>query len=189
MSSIEIGAVFFSLLSVWFAIRRSILNWPFGIVGVALYLVLFYQVRLYADMILQIVFIAQALYGWYNWSKNGSAHDLVQVSILKNNQRLLILLTIAAITLMWATALKKYTEASLPYIDAFASTTSFVATWLMARKKLESWVLWITADIVYIGMFWYKELYLSSGIYSLFLALAVIGLLKWHKNSLHTGSR
>src|SRR5882762_4316086 len=107
MSTIEIGAVFFSLMSVGFAIRRHILNWPFGIVGVLLYMVLFYQVRLYADMMLQIVFTVQAIYGWYHWSQEDNADHVITVSMLNTKQRILIVAAIISITCIWAVGLKR----------------------------------------------------------------------------------
>ncbi|NOT75064.1 MAG: nicotinamide mononucleotide transporter [Cyclobacteriaceae bacterium] len=188
MSAIEIGAVIFSLLSVGFAIRRSVWNWPLGIIGVALYLVLFYEVKLFADMILQAVFVVQGIYGWYLWTKNRNIDHIVNVAVLNLKQRLLITVAIVMFSILWAEALIRYTEASMPYVDALASTLSFAATWTMARRKIECWILWITADIIYIGLFWYKELFLSSGIYTLFLVLAVIGFIRWNKNLINTAS-
>jgi len=183
MSLIEIVAVVFSLLCTWLAVKKHILNWPVGIIGVSAYLLLFYQVKLYADMLLQIVFICQGIYGWYNWYYKNAIEDKVAVSYLKNPQRLLYTLIILAVSIIWALLLANYTNASTPYVDAFVSTTSLIANWLMAKKKTDNWVLWILADIIYVALFWYKELYLSSAVYVVFLVLAIIGLLEWNKKS------
>jgi nicotinamide mononucleotide transporter len=183
MSITEIIAVSFSLLCVWFSVRKSVWNWPMGIVGVSAYLVLFYDIKLYADMTLQVFFLAQGFYGWYNWSSGKRENEKIVVSSLHNNHRLATVMAIGLLTLSWAMLLQRFTDASLPFVDAFASTTSLAANWLMARKKVENWIFWIIADLVYIGLFWYKGLYLSCGIYLLFLAMAVAGFLSWSKSA------
>jgi nicotinamide mononucleotide transporter len=181
MSVNEIIAVFFSLLCTILAVKKHILNWPFGIIAVSAYMLLFYKERLYADMILQIVFMIQGFYGWYNWYKNKNNQEIIEVDYMINKERTLISVSIFVIAILWAYLLKRYTNASLPLIDAFASTVSLFANWLMARKRIENWILWIVADIIYVGLFWYKELYLSTGIYFVFLILAIKGLVDWHR--------
>ena len=181
MNWIEVIAVVFTLLCTWLAVKKHILNWLMGIIGVAFYLILFYQVKLYADMFLQIIFIAQGIYGWYNWYNKKEEAKEIEVSYLTNSQRFLYgtIILIAAAT--WSFLLIKYTNASTPYVDAFVATTSLVANWLMAKKKIENWILWILADIIYILLFRYKELVLSSGIYVVFLILSVKGFIDWSK--------
>jgi nicotinamide mononucleotide transporter len=186
VSTIEIIAVVFSLLCVGLSVKRSILNWPAGLIGVSAYLILFLQIKLYADATLQVFFLVQGVYGWVYWNKTREKEDGIVVAYLTLNDRLLYGVTTVAVTVCWGLLLSHYTDGSIPYVDAFAATTSFFANWLMARKKIESWILWITADSVYIGLFYYKELYLSCGIYMIFLVLAVIGLVQWRKKSIHT---
>lgn len=184
MSLTEIIAVIFSLACIWLAVKKHVLNWPAGIIGVSAYMVLFYRERLYADMALQVVFIVQGIYGWYTWGKGQNEAEL-NVSYLKGSQRILYSLVIVVISPVWALLLKKFTNDSTPYVDAFVATLSLVANWLMARKRIENWVLWIVADLIYMGLFLYKHLYLSSGIYVVFLILSVKGLIDWNKTS-HT---
>ncbi len=180
MSFTEIIAVVFSLACIWLAVKKHVLNWPVGIIGVSAYLVLFYHERLYADMALQVVFIAQGFYGWYNWAGTNQVSDR-DVSLLNGFQRIIYSILIIGISIAWALLLKIFTNASTPYVDAFAATLSLIANWLMARKRIENWILWIIADLVYISLFWYKHLYLSSGIYVVFLGLSVKGLIDWNK--------
>ncbi len=180
MSVIEIIAVVFSLLCVWLATIRHVLNWPIGIIGVGAYLVLFYQVRLYADMCLQIVFILQGFYGWYTW-KNG--HEEVRVSYLHGKQIALYAAFILIFSAAWSYLLVQYTNASTPHVDAFVSTLSLTANWLLAKKKVENWILWIIANCIYIILFWYKDLHLSSCVYFIFLLLAIKGLIDWKQKS------
>jgi nicotinamide mononucleotide transporter len=186
VSTIEIIAVVFSLLCVWLSVRRSILNWPAGLIGVSAYLILFLQIKLYADATLQVFFLVQGVYGWVHWKKSQEKDHRIVVEYLTVHNRLLYCITIIAVTGCWGLLLAHYTDASIPYVDAFAATTSFFANWLMARKKIENWILWITADIVYIGLFFYKALYLSCGIYVIFLVLAIIGFVQWRRKSIPT---
>jgi nicotinamide mononucleotide transporter len=166
-----------------------VLNWPAGLIGVSAYLFLFWREKLYADMVLQIFFIAQGIYGWIHWKKSSVKDQELLVEMLPGRSRVFHVAAVIVITLLWGQALTQYTDASLPFMDAFAATTSFVANWLMARKKIESWILWITADAVYMGLFGYKQLYLSCGIYLVFLILAITGLMKWRKKYLDMASR
>lgn len=173
----------FSLLCVWLSIKRNVLNWPAGIIGVIAYLILFYQIQLYADMILQVFFVGQGIYGWYHWQKEKISIGAIEVLFMTTTQRIFIIILLILITFGWGFLLTQYTDGSVPYIDAFAATSSFTANALMARKKIENWILWIVADVVYIGLFWYKELYLSCGIYLIFLVMAITGLITWIKNA------
>lgn len=181
MSLIEIIAVVFSLLCVWLATIRHLLNWPIGIIGVTAYLILFYQVRLYADMSLQVIFILQGFYGWYNWGNGKTEVD--DVSYLDRKKIILYSILILFLGTTWSYILVNYTNAATPYIDSFVSTLSLTANWLLAKKKVENWILWIIANIIYIALFWYKELYLSSGVYVIFLILAIKGLIGWKQKS------
>lgn len=188
MSWIEITAVVFSLLAVWLSAKKHVLNWPAGIIGVSFYLLLFWQTKLYADMVLQVVFILQGIYGWYSWYSTEQRVHNIPVSYLGNSKRILYSVIIIASALIWGTLLKRYTDAASPYIDALASTISLVANWLLARRKIDNWILWIGVDVIYIGLFWYKELYLSSGIYLVFLLISVKGFIEWKRTLNDTGT-
>lgn len=183
MSAVELIAVCFSLACIWLAVKKHYLNWPVGLIGVTAYLVLFYQVKLYADMALQIVFILQGVYGWYNWKKNQTEEEL-EVGYLSLKERILYCLLILIMATFISWILVNYTNASTPYVDSFVATVSLVANWLMAKKKTENWILWILADVIYIALFWYKELLMSSAIYIVFLILAIKGFIEWNKKSI-----
>lgn len=180
MSVVEIIAVVFSLICTWLAVKKHILNWPMGIIAVAAYMILFYREKLYADMLLQVIFMIQGFYGWYNWIYKKEAKDL-NVGMLSLTSKIIYLFVIILFSTIWCYFLINYTNASSPIVDSFVSTTSLVANWLMARKKIENWILWILADAIYIALFWYKELYLSSFIYLVFLILAFKGYKDWSK--------
>lgn len=180
MSVIEIIAVVFSLVCTWLAVKKHILNWPMGIIAVVAYMILFYREKLYADMMLQVIFMAQGFYGWYNWIYKKENEEL-NVESLSLIEKISYFFLITTFSIIWCYFLINYTNASSPVVDSFVSTISLLANWLMARKKIENWILWILADAIYIGLFWYKELYLSSFIYLVFLFLAFKGYIDWNK--------
>jgi nicotinamide mononucleotide transporter len=177
-SPLELLAVLASALAVWLSVRRHIATWPVSIVAVSAYLALFVRERLYADSALQVVFLAQSVYGWWSWS--GAARRAEPpVRLLSPAGRALTVLGIAAAALVAGTLLHRYSDAAAPYWDATASLTSLTANQLLARRVLENWVLWIAADLVYVGLFTWKGLHASALLYVAFLAMCVAGLVRW----------
>jgi nicotinamide mononucleotide transporter len=180
MSPLELCAVTFGLVSVFLSTRENIWSWPTAIVNVGLYTLIFYREKLYADMGLQVVYLLLSFYGWYQWLYGGENRSELRVSRLAVRQAVVLtaLGFLASATL--GTFLRRSTDAALPYLDAFLSVFSLVAQWMMTRKILENWGLWILLDVVYVGMFIFlKHLYLTSIQYTAFLALAAMGNLQW----------
>ena len=179
---IETAAVVLGLACVWLTVREHIACWPTGLAMVTLYIYVFYQARLYSDMLLQVVYVFLQLYGWYAWLHGGPASSRLPVSTLPSGHaaRWMVLCVIATLTL--GGAMRHYTDAALPYIDAFATSASLVAQWLMARKVLESWLVWIVVDVVSIGMYAAKALYLTGALYIVFLGLATLGFFTWRRS-------
>jgi nicotinamide mononucleotide transporter len=180
VNAIEAVAAGFGLLSVWLTVRRHIACWPAGLVMVVLYIHIFYQARLYADMVLQVVYVVLQFYGWWHWLRGGPRDGgPLPVSGLSAGARLgwaaAVLTGSALVGFVTAT----WTDAALPYPDAFITMLSLAAQWLMARKVWESWVGWITVDLVAIPVYASKALYLTAGLYGLFLLLATAGLIAW----------
>ena len=182
MTSIEIIAALFGVVSVYLSTREKIWSWPTAIVNVGLYILVFFKARLYADMGLQGVYLILSIYGWYQWLYGGENHTELKVSIA--TPRLLLFLAIidVAVWLPLATALHRHTDAALPYLDSLLTTTSLVAQWMMTRKILENWVIWIAVDIVYVPMFIYRELYPTAALYTVFLVLAAKGYRDWRRS-------
>jgi nicotinamide mononucleotide transporter len=184
-SCLELVAVLFGIVSVFLSVREKIWSWPTALVNVALYFVLFYETGLYSDMGLQAVYFVLSLYGWYEWLYGGAGRTTLTVS--RTPPRLWAILIAIAIV-FWA-ILGRLTSGlpgvALPYVDAATATTSLVAQYMMTRKLLENWALWIAVDVVYIGMFIFKGLYLTAGNYAVYLGLAVLGHIAW-KRSLAT---
>jgi nicotinamide mononucleotide transporter len=184
---VEVVAVTFTLACVVLTIRKHIACWPLGIVGVLAYGVLFYQLRLYADMALQVVFLIQSVYGWHFWLRGGANQAPAPVRRWGFRRMALVLAMLALGAAIVGTGLAIYTDASVPHLDAFLALTSLTATALLARKILENWLLWILADLLYVGLFVYKGVYLSAALYAIFLVLATAGLFAWMRDERREG--
>jgi len=178
----EILAVIFGIASVYLSTREHIWSWPTGIVNVSLYFVVFLEAKLYADMGLQVVYFALSLYGWYEWLYGGENRTELHVSRATRSLgvRLLVIGAVSAAVL--GTVLARFTDAALPYLDSATTSTSLVAQWMMTRKIVENWAVWVVVDVVYIGMFIFKHLYLTAGLYAVFLVLAVMGYVQWKQS-------
>src|SRR5688572_5673465 len=146
-SSLEVVAATFGVISVFLSTRQNIWSWPTAIVNVGLYAVVFYQGRLYGQMGLQPIYLALSVYGWYQWLHGGEQKTELRVS--SASPRLLAILAALNIVAWLAlAAVLRRTDAALPWLDALLATTSLVAQWMMTRKILENWLLWIVVDVV-----------------------------------------
>jgi nicotinamide mononucleotide transporter len=189
----EVLAVIFGIVSVYLSTREHIWSWPTALVNVALYFVVFYEAKLYADMGLQVVYFGLSLYGWYEWLYGGANRTELHVSRTTKSLgvRLLIIGVVCAAVL--GTLLARFTDAALPYVDSATTSTSLVAQWMMTRKILENWAVWMAVDVVYVGMFIYKHLYLTAALYTVFFVLAAMGFVQWKRSlvgrELGTGNR
>lgn len=178
---IEVLAVIFTLLSVWLTTKRHILSWPIGLFAVAFYALVFWQSKLYSDFGLQFIFFGQGIYGAFHWLNNREDKAHANIAVMTPLQRT-FWITIGMWTyLMVAFMMYFYTDASLPWVDSFVAVFSLVANWLLARRKIENWILWIILDVIYVAMFAFKGLYLSSGLYFILLILAIKGFKDWKK--------
>jgi len=181
MNLIEALATIFGLLCVWLTTRQNVWCWPTGLVQVFLYIFVFYDAKLYSDMILHIIYVVMQIYGWYHWLHGGENAATLQVSILGKRIAPWILVAIVG-SAIWGFFMYHFTDAAAPFADAFIASSSIVAQWLMTRKNVESWYFWIAVDIIAIGVYWYKGLYFTVGLYALFLVLCIIGLHKWQQS-------
>lgn len=179
MFKIEFLAVIFTLLCVWLTTKRHIFSWPVGLIGVGLYSIVFWNSKLYSDFGLQIVFLIQGIIGMTNWIKNREDTIHTKIEYLIPLHRIFWILMGIIIYLIVSFLMYLYTDASAPWIDSFVAVFSLIANWLLAKRKIENWYIWIIVDIIYIGLFIYKELYLSSILYFILLILAIRGLNEW----------
>lgn len=169
----------FSIISVYFSIRKKIWCWITGNIAVSAYFILFFKTQLYMDMALQVVYFIQGIYGIVYWR---NSTDSKQIKVLNFQILLFSLFVILALAGIGGYILSTFTNASLPYIDSVATLLSLWANLLLARKFLQNWIFWIVADIIYVFLFFYKGLYFSSAIYILFLVLSILGYYKWKLN-------
>lgn len=177
--SLELPAALCGLLNVYLAARANVWNWLFGILTVSLYLVIFYQVKLYADMSLQSVFLMLQFYGFYQWQYGGEQHCALAIdSMPKASWKWLLLggLLIAAV-ISWI--LKTYTDSTQIPLDVFTATLSLAAQWMMSKKYIQNWLMWIVVDMVSIYMYVIKHLYLTAGLYLVFLVICISGYISW----------
>lgn len=182
MTPLEIFATFFTLICVWLTVKRNVWCWPMGIIGVSAYFFVFIQNQLYADAGLQILFLAQSIYGWYFWIYGKKeTEDHVPVRRLTPREMLWTGVIILGLIGLVGFLSKTFTNTDVAYLDATVASISLVANLLLARKIIDNWVLWIFVDVIYVGLFLYKELYLTAGLYVVFFFMSVSGLIQWRK--------
>lgn len=181
MNPLEVAASLLLLANIALVARRSIWNYPFAIAAVTLYGVLFFQTKLYSDMLLQLFYVALNLYGWMNWSRSKADAGEVVVLTLDWPARLAWLAGCAVLTGGWGWLMHRLTDAAMPWWDAGVAMTSVAAQILLARRYLENWVLWILVDIVAIPLFAVRGLWLTSGVYVILLGLSIWGLIDWYR--------
>jgi nicotinamide mononucleotide transporter len=175
-------AVLTGFACVWLAARESLWNFPVALVSCALYIVVYYRAGLYSDSLLQIMFIVLSLYGWYEWLYGGRSKTELPVSRTRRWEWLATLAFVGAFTAGFGYYLSTRTDAALPHWDSFTTAGSLAAQFLLMRKRLENWWLWILVDIIYVPILWYKQLYPTSVLYALYLGLAVYGYWEWHRS-------
>jgi nicotinamide mononucleotide transporter len=190
MSYVEFFGTVLYLLSVWLIARRNVLTWPIGIVSVLLYMVLFYQIGLYSDTLEQIYYLAASGYGWWYWSRSQTeSRTILDVSYSRGRGPVIWIAVTAALSAALGAVMSHAHEwlpelftqpAAYPYIDALTTVMSLVAMWLMARKRIESWIYWIIVDVFGIWLYYVKDVKLISLLYVILLGLAIRGLIGWH---------
>jgi nicotinamide mononucleotide transporter len=164
---------------VWLVAIQNVWNWPIGIANNVTFLILFWTAGLYADSSLQLVYLALGLYGWWAWVRGGADHAMLAISRTTGRQWVVLGAAGAVGTVGLTFLLDRVTDSTVPLPDAITTVLSLLATWGQARKKLESWWLWIAADVIYVPLYAYKDLWLTAGLYLGFLALCVFGLRNW----------
>ncbi len=181
MSLLEIFANIFNLISVFLANRNSVHTWWIGIIGGVLYGVMFYEVKLYADVILQVFFILTNFYGWWAWLHGDKKNEELPITQVAVKQLMLFGLLAVFLTAAHGFLLLKLTDASFPFIDSTILVLSIIAQFLLMRRKLESWIFWIIVDVIAVPLYAAKGLTLTSAIYFLFLLNAIWGLVNWNR--------
>ena len=194
MSYVEFLGTILYLWSVWLISKRRVLTWPVGIMSVLLYMVLFYQIRLYSDTIEQVYYLGVSVYGWVLWNKSSKDDDQVKDVMYGNRRSIMFWIIVTGIISILVGILMGRIHillpaifpeaASYPFLDALTTIMSFTAMWLMARKRIESWMYWIVVDVIGIWLYFVKDVKFISLLYIILLVMAVNGLRSWHKSKL-----
>jgi nicotinamide mononucleotide transporter len=182
VTALEIVAFVLALVMVVLNMRVNPIAWPLAIVSSLLYVALFWNSRLYGDASLQVFFALVALWGWWQWLRGTEAEGgALQVKSLGaiGRWRALVLLLLAWPLAGWF--LKRYTDTDVPWWDAFPTATSVVGQWLLGRKYIENWPTWIVVNVVSVGLFAYKGLWLTVLLYLIFIALSFVGWRAWRR--------
>jgi len=179
MSPVEGVAALLILVNVVLVALRSIWNYAFGIVGVAIYAVVFFHAKLYSDTLLQVFFLIVQFYGLWQWRRSQRDAGEVVVERLTMAARMGWAAGLVLAILGWGWLMHRFTDASFPWWDASVAMISVAAQYLMSVRKLENWWLWILANLVSIGLYAAKALWITTGLYVLLLGISVLGLARW----------
>jgi len=168
--------------NVWLVTRESLWSWPLGVINAVFYMVVFARTGLYSDTGLQVVYFVLSLYGWWHWGRGGATRTPVMVTRTPPRLATLLGVVILAVWVSLASITSRIPGAALPWLDSILVAISLVAQWMMTRKLLENWLLWIGVDIVYIGLFVNRGLPLTAVLYAVFLGLATLGYVQWRRS-------
>ena len=183
-NKIELLGAILGILYIFFSIRQNIFTWPTGLVTSALYIFVFFQSKLYADMGLQVYYVGISIYGWYYWLKGGKAENRKTVPVRSANKKLWLKLIGIAIVFYFAILiiLLNFTDSDVPYMDSFTTALSIIATWMLAKKYIEQWLIWIFVDFISVGLYIYKGLWPTVILFIVYTAMAFVGYIEWKKD-------
>jgi nicotinamide mononucleotide transporter len=180
---IEIFGAVTGLLYIFFSIRQNIWLWPLGIFTSATYIYVFFVTRFYADMSLQVYYLGVSIYGWYHWwrFKHDRGGSELPVSRLTLRTGVILAVLFLALYIVILHVLKNYTNSDVYIGDAFTTALSIVATWMLARKIIEHWILWVVVDTISCGLYIYKGMYPTVILFVVYTIMAVKGYQEWKK--------
>lgn len=178
----EYIAVACGLLNIYFIVRQSNWNFLFGFINAACFFFLFHNKKIYADMGLHVIYMLFQIYGFYQWRVGGKNHRGVQTHYASGSAFAIACGCMVVIALTMAYVLSHYTDSTRIPLDASSTAICLVAQWMMSKKWIQNWWLWIIADVIAITMYLYKGLYPTAGLYSIYIIMCVIGLWQWHRS-------
>ncbi|HSM48379.1 MAG TPA: nicotinamide riboside transporter PnuC [Draconibacterium sp.] len=183
-NKIELLGAILGILYVVLSIRQNIFTWPTGLLTSVLYIVVFYKSALYAAMSLQVYYVFISIYGWYFWLRGKNSNNKLQARVQKINKQ--FLLRIGAVTLLIygfiLFILINFSDSDVPFMDSLTTSLSITATWMLARKYIEHWIIWIFVDIVSSGLYIYKNLWPTVVLFLVYTVMAFIGYVEWKKD-------
>jgi nicotinamide mononucleotide transporter len=180
MSFIEVTGFIFGIAGIWLTLKQNIWCFPVGLINVIISMILFFDQKLYSDSLQQLAYIFLLSYGWYKWHRG--ERDLL-LTVTYSSSRLLTMIgaAVVLVAILMGSVFEKYTDADVPYLDATATALSFAAQWMIARKKIENWLVWMAVNLMYIGIYIYKNLFLYAVLFFIYLILAIAGYMEWKK--------
>lgn len=183
-NKIELLGAILGIAYIFFSIRQSILTWPTGLLTSMLYTVVFLQSKFYADMGLQLYYVVISIYGWYFWIKGAKQKENKYLPVRKSTSKIWIILGIATIIIyiILVFILINFTDSDVPYMDSLTTALSIIATWMLAKKYIEQWLIWIFVDAVSTGLYIYKNLWPTVILFIVYTIMAVMGYLEWKKD-------
>ena len=181
---IELFATITGFVYIYFSINEKIWLWPWGIATSSFLVVVFFTSKFYADMGLQLYYVIVSIYGWMHWARRGKLFEEKQLPVIRLNFTMGLKLLLATVILFFAiaTALITLTDSPLPWWDSFTTSLSIIATWMLARKYIEQWLIWILVDFVCVGLYIYKDLFLTAMLMGVYGILAMVGYRTWTKS-------
>ncbi|HNS31272.1 MAG TPA: nicotinamide riboside transporter PnuC [Tenuifilaceae bacterium] len=182
--NIEILGAVTGLIYLYLEIKEKVWLWPLGIITSAFYIYIFFVSKFYADMSLQVYYLVISIYGWWYWLRGGVKDDEEALPVTRTRKKtalLLVPITVALFALI-AFVLVRFTDSPVPYGDAFTTALSITATWMLTRKMIEMWWLWMVINSVSLGLYIYKELYPTSVLFFFYFAMSIVGYVQWKKS-------
>ncbi|WP_396137652.1 nicotinamide riboside transporter PnuC [Flavobacterium sp.] len=179
--ALEITAVVFGIISVLFARKNNILVYPTGLISTLIFIYILYNFKLYGEFIINIYYSVMSILGWYLWSRRNNGQEEFPISIMNSKDYKISAIIFIATLLFIAFIYQffdKFTDLTA-YVDAFTTALFFVGMWLMAKRKIENWIIWIIADIISVPLYFYKGLTVSSLQFIVFTIIAVLGYIEW----------
>lgn len=182
MNYLEILGTIVGLVYLWLEYKASIWLWLTGVIMPAIYIFIYYDAGLYADMGINIYYLGAAMYGLAVWAMGNKKHEgelPITHTPVKTIMPMAIICIISFLGIAWL--LINFTNSDVPWIDSFTTALSIIGMWMLARKFVEQWLVWIVVDIVSSGLYIYKELYFTSALYALYTVIAIFGYYKWKR--------
>ena len=188
MNYIEVIGAILGVVYIFFSIRQNIFTWPTGLLTSALYVYVFFVSKFYADMGLQFYYVFVSIYGWYYWLKGAQKkggktsyriQDYFEIMLETNYCNGFFIYVGILIILL------KITDSPVPYLDSMTTALSIIATWMLARKIIEHWIIWIFVDAFSAGLYAYKDLWATCILFIIYTVMAVLGFIQWKKDLLH----
>lgn len=180
----EIIAATLGIIAIYFQIKVKPFYWIISLVVSSMYIVVYFSAKLYADMSMQFYYVGMSIYGLYVWlsGNNNSDKKTIPISKIKNLKSWIIIVLISALSfIIIGYILKNFTDSNVPWWDSFTTSLSFVATWMLARKKIENWLVWIVVDATSVALYIYKQLYPTTILFIVLTLLAIVGYLQWKR--------